>query len=338
MKIAFNIVAQNEHREVFGIKDSQSNKYQLTINNPVDHGFNHDKIHEILRNNFKTLVYYCLADEKGSCYHTHIFIVFSSRVRVSTIHRNFLGAHIEIAKGSISDNVNYIKKEGKWKNDKDKQEKVIEGTFEEFGTKPPDSQGKRTDMSELYQYINDGLSNAEILALNQDYILNVDKIDKVRNILLTNKYKERVRLNLEVIYISGTTGSGKTRGVFEKDGFINTYRVTDYSHPFDSYSCEEVIIFDEFRNSLRLTEMLNYLDIYPLDLPSRYNNKVACYKKVYIISNWPLDKQYNNEKVNDKESYLAFLRRIHKVIIYKDDGEKVQYNSVDEYLKIEGGH
>ena len=66
--------------------------------------------HEILRNNFKTLVYYCLADEKGSCYHTHIFIVFSSRVRVSTIHRNFLGAHIEIAKGSISDNVNYIKK------------------------------------------------------------------------------------------------------------------------------------------------------------------------------------------------------------------------------------
>lgn len=110
MKIAFNIVAQNEHREVFGIKDSQSNKYQLTINNPVDHGFNHDKIHEILRNNFKTLVYYCLADEKGSCYHTHIFIVFSSRVRVSTIHRNFLGAHIEIAKGSISDNVNYIKK------------------------------------------------------------------------------------------------------------------------------------------------------------------------------------------------------------------------------------
>lgn len=193
-------------------------------------------------------------------------------------------------------------------------------------------------MSELYQYINDGLSNAEILALNQDYILNVDKIDKVRNILLTNKYKEQVRLNLEVIYISGTTGSGKTRGVFEKDGFINTYRVTDYSHPFDSYSCEEVIIFDEFRNSLRLTEMLNYLDIYPLDLPSRYNNKVACYKKVYIISNWPLDKQYNNEKVNDKESYLAFLRRIHKVIIYKDDGEKVQYNSVDEYLKIEGGH
>ena len=84
--------------------------------------------------------------------------------------------------------------------------------------------------------------------------------------------------------------------------------------------------------------MLNYLDIYPLDLPSRYNNKVACYKKVYIISNWPLDKQYNNEKVNDKESYLAFLRRIHKVIIYKDDGEKVQYNSVDEYVKIEGGH
>ena len=83
---------------------------------------------------------------------------------------------------------------------------------------------------------------------------------------------------------------------------------------------------------MKLSEMLNYLDIYPVDLPSRYNNKVACYRKVYIISNWKLEQQYSYEQINDRESYLAFLRRVHKVIIYKDDGKKVQYNSVEEYL------
>ena len=68
-----------------------------------------------------------------------------------------------------------------------KQEKKIEGTFEEYGTQPPDSKGKRSDMSELYQMVLDNMTNAEILAQNQDYILQIDKIDKVRTTILTEK-------------------------------------------------------------------------------------------------------------------------------------------------------
>ena len=34
--------------------------------------------------------------------------------------------------------------------------------------------------------------------------------------------------------------------------------------------------------------MLNYLDIYPLYLPARYTDRVACYHHVYITSNAPL--------------------------------------------------
>ena len=74
-------------------------------------------------------------------------------------------------------------------------------------------------MSELYQMVMDNMTNAEILAQNQDYILQIDKIDKVRTTILTEKYKETVRLDLEVVYISGATGTGKTRGVLEKNGY-----------------------------------------------------------------------------------------------------------------------
>ena len=45
-------------------------------------------------------------------------------------------------------------------------------------------------MSELYQMVMDNMTNAEILAQNQDYILQIDKIDKVRTTILTEKYKE----------------------------------------------------------------------------------------------------------------------------------------------------
>lgn len=308
--------------------------YQLTINAPKEKGWTHEHIIEVMRSNFKTLVYICMADEQGSCYHTHIFVVFASRVRFSMLQRYFeKTAHIEKCKGSVSDNVNYVKKTGKWETDESKQEKKIEGTFEEYGAQPPDSKGKRSDMSELYQMVSDGLTNAEILAQNQDYILQIDKIDKVRTTILTEKYKETVRLDLRVVYVCGATGTGKTRGVLEKNGYSNVYRVTDYLHPFDSYNGQPVIAFDEFRSSLRIKEMLLFCDIYPIELPSRYTNKYACYNKVYIISNWSLEKQYYEVQRDDKESWDAFLRRIHRVVIYSKDGSIKEYDSVKAYLE-----
>lgn len=306
--------------------------YQLTINAPIEKGYDHKKIIDIIRNSFKTTLYYCMADEEGSLLHTHIFIVFSSRVRFSMMKRYFPEAHIEKCRGTVSDNVNYIKKSGKWELDENKQEKKIEGTFEEYGNQPPDTRGKRTDMSELYQMVMDNMTNAEIIANNQDYILQIDKLDKVRTTILTEKYKETVRLDLEVVYISGATGTGKTRGVYQKNGFSNVYRVTDYLHPFDGYNCQPVICFDEFRSSLKLKDMLLYCDIYPLELPSRFTNKFACYNKIYIVSNWELERQYYEMQREDKESWQAFLRRIHKVIVYRKGGNIKEYDSVDAYF------
>ena len=55
--------------------DKQSYNYQLTINSPIEKGYTHEHIFEVLRTNFPTLVYVCMADEKGSCFHTHIFLI-----------------------------------------------------------------------------------------------------------------------------------------------------------------------------------------------------------------------------------------------------------------------
>lgn len=272
-----------------------------------------------------------MADEKGSTFHTHIFVCFRSRVRFSMVKKYFPEGHIEPVKGTISQNVSYIKKTGKWA-DTDKGETTIEGSFEEFGQQPPDSRGKRNDMSELYQMVSDGMTNAEILAINQDYILNIDKLDKLRTIILTEHYKHTRRLDLKVIYISGVTGTNKTRSVLDRHGDANVYRVVDYQHPFDSYNCQPIICFDEFRSSIRLKDMLNYCDIYPIELPARYANRYACYNTVYIISNWALEKQYSELQKEDKESRDAFLRRIHEVHIHNKNKEVIIYNSVEDYL------
>lgn len=312
-------------------KDIQSNRYLLTINNPKEKGLTHGEIKKILVNNFKTLEYCAMADEMGKTYHTHIFVYFNSRVRFSTVKKNFPEAHIDVVKGMVSDNINYIRKTGKWK-DSEKAETSIPDTFEEYGKRPPDSKGKLSDMTELYQMVNDGMTNTEILAINQDYILQIDKIDKLRTMLLTEKYKGIIRKNLRVIYISGATGTGKTSGILAEHGAENVYRVTDYLHPFDSYNCQPVICFDEFRSSLYLKDMLNYCDIYPLELPARFSNKYACYDTVYIVSNWVLEKQYSELQKEDTASWKAILRRISEVREYKGIGNAVTYNSVEEYF------
>jgi hypothetical protein len=253
------------------------------------------------------------------------------------IKKYFPEAHIEKVKGSVSDNVLYIKKEGKWEANNLKQETKIIGSFEEYGTQPPASQGKRQDMSELYQMVMDDMTNAEILAKNQDYILQIDKLDKVRTTILTERFKETVRLDLEVVYICGKTGTGKTRGVLEENGYANVFRVTDYTHPFDSYNCQPVLAFDEFRSSLKINEMLLYCDIYPIELSSRYSNKYACYNKIFIISNWNLEKQYLERQREDRESWKALLRRIHKVIYYENTGTVKVYSTVQEYMDRNNG-
>ena len=119
----------------------------------------------------------------------------------------------------------------------------------------------------------------------------------------------------------------------DKHGDGNVYRVSDYEHPFDGYSCQNILAFDEFRSQLRLSDMLNYCDIYPIQLPARYANKFACYETVYIISNWSLEDQYKEVQKDNPESWKAFLRRIHEVTIYKEDGTLTHYDSVEAYLK-----
>lgn len=79
-------------------------------------------------------------------------------------------------------------------------------------------------------------------------------------------------------------------------------------------------MFEEFNGQIPIEDMLNFLDVYPLSLPARYNDKTACYIVVYITSNSPLSAQYKDVQIYRPETYRAFLRRIHKVIEYREDG------------------
>ena len=307
--------------------DKQSRKWQLTINNPAVKELSHDSLKELLAQ-IKPIQYYCMSDEVGSTHHTHIYIYCMSPVRFSTLKNKFPTAHIELAKGTSVQNRDYVFKEGKWQNDK-KHETNLINTHEEYGELPIERQGARNDLADLYDMIKQGASDYEILDSNPEFFNQIDRMEKVRQAIYQDTYKNEFR-QLDVSYIWGDTGSGKTRSVMEQYGYGNVYRITNYAHPFDLYKGQSVIIFEEFRSSLPLADMLNYLDGYPLALPCRYSDRVACYTVVFIISNIDLRLQYDTHQRLEQESWFAFLRRIHKVKVFHDNKETTY--TTEQYL------
>jgi hypothetical protein len=289
----------------------------------------HDSIKETLKA-MTTVMYWCLSDETGEqgTYHTHIYFHCKSGIRFSTVQNKFYGANIQMARGTSEQNRDYVFKEGKWEKDK-KAETNHRETHEEMGEVPIERQGQRNDISDLYDMIKTGYSNYDILEDSPQFMMQVDKIERVRQIVLEERYRTS-RRKMEVTYVYGESGSGKTSSVMDKYK-DNVYRITDYEHPFDAYMQQEVIMFDEFRSSLKIQDMLNYLDIYPLQLPCRYNNKIACYTKVYITSNIRLKEQYKNVQEEQKETWKAFIRRIHNVWII-DKSRRKEY-TIEEYIK-----
>lgn len=291
-------------------------KYQLTFNNPADHGFSHEVIKSTL-SGFPGCVYWCLCDEIGEQQtpHTHLYAAFKNAVEFSTIQQRFYGAHVESAKGSHRENRDYIRKEGKWLNDA-KHETNLPDTFEESGELPPESDKRQKQSERILELVENGASNAEILRECPTALNHLRNIDAARQTLLEERFRNEYR-NLAVTYIWGKTGIGKTRSVMEKYGYANVCRVTNYAHPFDSYHGENVILFDEFRSDLPTKDMLKYLDGYPLMLPCRYGDKVACFTIVYIVSNIPIEQQYPNVQHDEPETWRAFLRRFESGGVYE---------------------
>lgn len=315
------------------MKDTSNRKWQITINNPLEKGYSHEKIKEILES-IKGLEYWCLCDEVGSkehTYHTHIFIYRPNPFRFSRVKKLFPDAHLESAKGTAQENRDYIRKEGKYEHS-NKTETNLRDTFEESGEVPEEKQGKRNDLESLYDMIKEGFSDYEILEENPNYLKRLNDIQRCRELLRYEEFKNK-RREVHCEYWYGDAGAGKTSGVFDKyGGYDKVYRIVDNRDPWDGYRGQDIVLFDDFRDwNFDISILLKWLDNYPLELRCRYANKQACFTKVYFTSNVPFDQIYTDTQRFDRMTWQAFCRRFDCIKEFKN-GCIVDYKSMEEYM------
>lgn len=238
-----------------------------------------------------------LEEGKNGTKHHQIYISFENAKSFDTIKKLFPKAHIEYMQGTPKQASDYCTKE-----DTRISDVVISGELPQ--------QGKRSDLDDIYSMIKEGYTIKEIKeTYSSQYIRYRTNINSTMQEHLEEQYKETFR-EICTRYLVDEPGVGKTRYIMEKYGYKNVYRVSNYKHPFDGYKGEPVIVFEEFRSSLPVEQMLNYLDGYPLRLPARYGDKVACYTEVYIVSNWDYQQQYIKVREEHPSTMRAFDRRI----------------------------
>lgn len=303
--------------------NKQSRKWLLVINHPAEAGLDHATIAKTLH--LFNPIYYCLADEIATTGtpHTHIYFYANSPSRFSTVKRRFPSAHIEQAFGSSKENRDYIRKEGIWANT-EKAETSVDGSFEEWGKLPTEQAEKNPAMSNLLENIASGMTNLEIIQENPSFAFRTKEMDNLRQLIRAEKFTTQNR-ELTVTYLYGASGTGKTRSIYDSHEAAEICRITNYGGArgvsFDAYQMmQNVLVFEEFCYQIPLSDMLNYLDIYPLFLPARYNDRIACYQKVFITSNYPLSYQYPSVQAKNPQAWQAFLRRIHNIIEFSADG------------------
>ncbi len=274
---------------------------------------------------FKKYDYFIFQLESGEqtgYKHYQLYLENDNPISFSTLKNIFPYAHIESREGTKKQAFEYCSKE----------ETRLHGPWE-FGVRPDFEETGDKVRSKKESMMLDTLEGKDdmYLLLHYPTIFSKKLVSEWRSIagiVLDNDIRK-----VNVTYIFGSTGVGKSSYVRRKHG-NDIYVVSDYERaPFDSYSGQKVIVFEEYRSNFPLSLFLQYLDIYPLDLPCRYMNKRALYTEVYIISNWPLEAQYSGCFIEDTK---ALARRIkYQINITEDFIFRYQYNQDRILIKDE---
>lgn len=269
----------------------KSRKYCLTLNNPQGKTQHTCAAGLCLGFEPTEMNYMIVGREVGNkeqTPHLQAFVIFKNRKLFKSVKKRFPHCHIEAARGSVQENIDYCSKEG---------QTCIHGDV------PDDvGQGTRSDLKSLHETIRNGSSLRTIADKHfNEYLKYGRNIERLRLI-----YSARREWPVCVEIYTGPPGSGKTRKAFEDHP--GAY-FKDNSKWWDGYDGHETVIWDEFNGSVPYNELLRITDRYPYQAQTKGGYVSFLARRIIFTSNTEPEEWYPN--VSEKpELWGAFERRI----------------------------
>ncbi len=201
--------------------------------------------------------------------------------------------HLEACRGNAEQNETYCRKDNKFYS------------WGKFIT-----QGQRTDLEQLYKEITMGTTMFEIMDNHFEIYLKYRNGIRAAQQMYQNKFLRNKLRNVEVEYIYGETGTGKSMKAWMSTGSKFILHAGDGLKWFDMYNGEKTLIIDEYSNDVKINRMLAMLDIYPLKVEVKHSMIYAQWTKIIITSNLSPAELHPNAKDVHRE---ALFRRINTI-------------------------
>jgi len=214
-------------------------------------------------------------------------------IKKTTVQAVLPDAHCEPARGDAAQNIAYCKKEGDW---------------QEAGTPSP-GQGSRSDLKAAVAALASGGITSVVSLYPETFVRYSRGLQE-----LDSRRKRPGIRSLDVHWLHGSTGSGKTHRVYGLEEADQLYRVPSSDlRWFDGYSGEPAVLIDDFRSDgVSFNWLLQLLDKYPLRVPVK--GAFVWFQPARIYVTAPQHPLYSFGGHRD-EDMRQLLRRITKIWI-----------------------
>jgi hypothetical protein len=131
--------------------------------------------------------------------------------------------------------------------------------------------------------------------------------------------KPEDRSHCQVFFFYGDTGVGKTHSIrnLESDFVNSVYVKLSGSKFWDGYEGQKVIVFDDLRDDeYKPQEMLRYLQKFAMSVEIKGSTRPACWTKVYVTSNVPLEQWYYGADAKTREAFMARFPRENRITFH----------------------
>lgn len=248
----------------------------------------------------KDVAYYICQREKcpdTGKLHWHDYIEFKRQLTLSQI-QEIIGdptAHIECRRGSQQQAITYCSK----------ADTRVEGPYEE-GTKK--EQGQRIDLDEIYELIQDGLTESEIMDSHFPTWVRYRKSLQEAIALVRERDLRLVLPKIKVIVLRGDPGVGKTTKALQLTG-EDVYLVMHGDGTWwDGYRGQKSILIDDYEGEFPYRHLLRILDRYKMRIQTKGGTVFNGWDTVVITSNVTPQEWYPGRDIR------ALNRRITEAI------------------------
>lgn len=296
---------------------SSAAKHWVFTLNDINETLSYESVVDMIAPACDYLVFQQERGENGTL-HYQGYAEFKKPERLSSLQKlhPILRPHWEKRKGTRQQARNYAMKE----------DTRIDGPWVS-GDKPwnEKSQGRRSDLEDLVKMVEAGHTDREIFDAHP-----VSTFKHLRHITAVRMVFKPVRTtDLSVVLLYGPPDTGKTRAFWDlyPDGFSVPVSKNLW---FSNYQQEKAVLIDDFAGNIGLTQLLQILDRYPVQLETKGSHTWWCPDVICITSNLhPFEWYDYSTRAN---SYKALKRRVTRVVVHGDDDTPNRNMDKDEFF------